>query len=132
MSVPVHPRATLPPLAPDAAIDLQLHSAYSDGVWDAEELLDHVAAEGFALVAVTDHDRPDTTTEVQRLAAERGVLALPATEMTSPWDGAIVDVLCYGFDPTRETLGALAVTTRCGERENTETVVHLHHREWDG
>ncbi len=122
MSVSVHPRARLPLLAPDAAIDLQLHSAYSDGVWAAEELLDHVAAEGFALVAVTDHDRPDTTVEVQRLAAERGVQALPATEMTTLWGGEPVDVLCYGFDPARGALGALAAATRRAERENTEAV----------
>jgi predicted metal-dependent phosphoesterase TrpH len=35
-------------LAPDAAIDLQLHTTYSDGAWSAGELLDYVAGEGFA------------------------------------------------------------------------------------
>ena len=122
MSAPVHPRTAPSLLAPDTAIDLQLHSAYSDGVWDAKELLDHVAAEGFVVVAVTDHDRPDTTAEVQRLAAERGVRAVPATEMTTLWDGEPVDVLCYGFDPARGALGALAAATRRAEWENTEVV----------
>ena len=122
MSVPVYPRAVPPLIAPDAAIDLQLHSAYSDGVWDAAGLLDYVATEGFVVVAVTDHDRPDTTTEVQRLAAERGIQAVPATEMTTLWDDEPVDVLCYGFDPAWGALGALAAATRRAEGENTEAV----------
>jgi len=37
----------VPPLrlAPDAAVDLQLHTTFSDGEWSAEGLLAHVAAE---------------------------------------------------------------------------------------
>jgi hypothetical protein len=32
-------------LAPDAAIDLQVHTHYSDGVWTPEQLMDHLVGE---------------------------------------------------------------------------------------
>ena len=74
----------LPPsIAPDAAVDLQLHTTYSDGSWTATQLLDYVARERFAVVAVTDHDRTDTVPEVQRLGAERGVRVLAAASFTT-------------------------------------------------
>ena len=107
-----------PTLAPDAAIDLQLHTTYSDGNWSARELLDYVAAEGVDLVAVTDHDRADTAAEVRCLADERRVHLLPAVEMSSEWEEKPMDLLCYGFDPERNALEPLAEATRREQLEN--------------
>ena len=44
-------------LASDASIDLQLHTIYSDGNWQPDQLIDYLIKEGFALGAITDHDR---------------------------------------------------------------------------
>ncbi len=44
-------------LAPGASIDLHMHTNYSDGRWPTQQLIDFLVAEGFDLVAVTDHDR---------------------------------------------------------------------------
>ena len=110
----------LPPivLAPEAPIDLQLHTTASDGQWTAEQLLDHVAGEGFALVTVTDHDRVDTIWGIQRLGLRRGVPVLAATELSATWDGAYLDLLCFGFDPGDSPLVALAEQTRHGQLES--------------
>jgi len=102
-------------LAADAPVDLQLHTTNSDGDWTPEQLLDRVAAAGFALVAVTDHDRPDTVAAVQRLGARRGVPVLAGTELSAAWEGQLLDLLCYGFDPRRNALRVLAATTRRGQ-----------------
>jgi hypothetical protein len=45
-------------LAPDAAIDLQMHTAYGDGRWAPSQLIDYLVSERFGLVAITDHARP--------------------------------------------------------------------------
>ncbi len=107
-------------LAPDAAIDLQMHSTFSDGIWTADELLDHVAREGFSLIAVTDHDHPSATGELQRLAAERhpGLHALSAVEMSSRWNGKMLDLLCFGFDPAHNALAPIGDSTRRRQIEN--------------
>ena len=58
-------------LAADAAIDLHLHTTFSDGTWTPAQLLDHLAQAQFGLVAITDHDRPDTAEALQQLAQEK-------------------------------------------------------------
>ena len=58
-------------LAPDTAIDLQMHTTYSDGTWTPEQLIEYLMSERFGLVAITDHDRVDTVASLQHLAAEK-------------------------------------------------------------
>lgn len=109
-------------LAPDASIDLQLHTTLSDGVWTPEELVDYLVREQFDLVAVTDHDRVDSVFFIQQLAAQRNLPVLAAVEMSTSWKGYEVDVLCYGFDPQHNTLQALAEPVVQQQWENTQQV----------
>lgn len=109
-------------LAPDAAIDLQLHTVYSDGKWMPEQLIDHLMSEGFALAAITDHDRVDIVASLQQLALKKGFPLLAAVEMTTSWRGDMVDVLCYGFDPENNTLNALAQDLLRRQQENLRQV----------
>lgn len=100
-------------LAPNDAVDFQLHTIHSDGTWTVEALLDHLVCAGFALIAVTDHDRPDTVAAVQQLGAARGLPVIAAAELSSLWEGELLDLLCYGFDPANPgPLGTLAAATR--------------------
>ncbi len=107
-------------LAPDVAIDLQMHSTFSDGVWTADELLEHVAREGFSLIAVTDHDNPAASGDVQRLAAERhpGLRALSAVEMSCHWNGKMLDLLCFGFDSANTALTPIGDSIRRRQVDN--------------
>jgi 3',5'-nucleoside bisphosphate phosphatase len=109
-------------LAPEAAIDLQMHTTFSDGRWAAVQLLDHVTGEGFALVAITDHERLDTIEKVQRLAAVRGVLVLPAVEMSASWEGQMCDILCFGVRPGPSDLATIADSMRSRQAENVRAV----------
>ncbi len=91
-------------LSPDARVDLQMHTIRSDGAWTPPQLLDYLADQGFAAVAITDHDRVDVAGELAALGAARGVHVIPAVEVTTRWDDRPVDLLCFGFDATRGTL----------------------------
>ncbi len=95
-------------LAPDAPIDLQMHTTYSDGAWKPEQLLDYLASENFGLVAITDHDRVDTVAALQQLAIQKQVPVLVAAEMSTSWNGKDTDLLCYGFDSQDTELQELA------------------------
>ena len=101
-------------LAPDAAIDLHMHTTYSDGRWSAQQLIDFLANEAYDLVAVTDHDRVDMVASIQDLAAEKNLPVLAGVEMSTQWKGKMGHMLCYGFDPEDNYL-----------REITEDVVRL-------
>lgn len=109
-------------LAPDASIDLQMHTTYSDGTWTPEQLIDYLVSERFGLVAITDHDRVDTAAWLQQLAAEKQLLLLAAVEMSTTWRGELTDVLCYGFDPEQNELQGLAQDIARRQRENTRMI----------
>jgi 3',5'-nucleoside bisphosphate phosphatase len=109
-------------LAPDAAVDLQLHTVYSDGIWLPEQLMDHLVSEGFGLVAITDHDRVDTAAALQQLALEKGLPVLVATEMSAAWQGGVTDILCFGFDSSPNALSDLAQNVLQRQQENTREV----------
>ena len=109
-------------LATDAAIDLQLHTTYSDGSWTPEELIDYLVGEDFGLAAVTDHDRVDSVASLQNLGAQKGLPILAAVEMSTSWKGGSTDLLCYGFDPEQNELLALAQDVVRRQNEITQEV----------
>ncbi|MFN2169359.1 MAG: PHP domain-containing protein [Anaerolineae bacterium] len=109
-------------LAPDAAIDLHLHTTYSDGRWSPEHLLDHLLHEQFGLAAIADHDRADTVAAIQQLARDKHLPVLVAVEMTTTWKGEMTDLLCFGFDPNRNALNDLAQDLLRRQRENSREV----------
>jgi predicted metal-dependent phosphoesterase TrpH len=109
-------------LSADMPIDLQLHTTYSDGRWSAEQLFDYLAAAGFGLVAVTDHDRVDTVPSILHLGALKHVPVLAAVEISAQFQGQMADVLCFGFDPADPALRAIADDVRRRQRDNAEQV----------
>lgn len=106
----------------EAAIDLQMHTTYSDGVWRPEELIDHLAEEGFALAAITDHDRIDTAAALQELAIQKKMPLLVAAELTGEWNGELAEVLSYGFDPDNQALRALIEPVVARRHQNLRDV----------
>jgi predicted metal-dependent phosphoesterase TrpH len=109
-------------LAADAAIDLQMHTTFSDGTWTPEQLIDYLVSEQFGLTAITDHDRVDTAVVLQQLAAEKQLPLLVAVEMSTSWRGEPTDVLCYGFDPEKNELNDLARDVLRRQQENTRAI----------
>lgn len=109
-------------LAADAAIDLQMHTTFSDGTWTPEQLIDYLVSEQFGLVGITDHDRVDTAVELQQLALEKQLPLLTAVEMSTLWRGEPTDVLCYGFDPEKNELHDLARDVLRRQQENTRAI----------
>jgi len=109
-------------LAADSAIDLHLHTTYSDGRWLPEPLLDHLRQEQFGLAAIADHDRADTAAAIQQLALDKRLPLLVAVEMTTTWRGELTDLLCFGFDPTHNALNDLAQDLLHRQQENTRQV----------
>jgi 3',5'-nucleoside bisphosphate phosphatase len=109
-------------LIEDAAIDLQMHTTYSDGIWEPAQLVDYLVREQFALIAVTDHDCLDATIDIQYLAAPRDLPVLPAVEMTTQWQGKPADLLCYNFGPQHEQLQVLCEQVLRRQRENVQAV----------
>jgi predicted metal-dependent phosphoesterase TrpH len=109
-------------LPADSAVDLHLHTTYSDGRWTPEPLLDYLLREQFALAAISDHDRADTVAGIQQLALDKHLPVLVAVEMSATWKGDMTDLLCYGFDPDHYALNDLAQDLLRRQQENTREV----------
>ncbi len=118
-------------LAADSAIDLHLHTIYSDGKWTPGQLLDTLVREQFSLVAITDHDRADTVAALQQAALEKHLPLLAGVEMTTLWKDKLsgkdelsgqdnmTDLLCFGFDAPPSALNEIARDLLRRQRENT-------------
>ncbi|GHO69044.1 phosphatase [Ktedonobacter sp. SOSP1-52] len=109
-------------LSPEAAVDLHMHTTYSDGRWPAEQLINYLVEEKFDLVAVTDHDRVDKVAEIRELAASKGLPVLPGVEITCKWNGYMAHMLCYGFDPAQNAVQEVTEKVARLQLENTHQV----------
>lgn len=108
----------------DDAVDLQIHTVYSDGHWLPDQLFAYLRDAGFRLVAITDHDTCEHVDELQRLGAAHGIIALPAMEVTTDWQGASAHLLCFAPDGFGSRLPALANGIVERQRQNTREVYH--------
>ena len=109
-------------IGPDDAVDLQLHTRYSDGQWRPEALFDHLAARGFRVVAVTDHDRVDQIARMRALGRARGINVLAGVEVSASWRGETAHLLCYAPVSIGGALGRLVRRTVRRQLENTRAV----------
>jgi 3',5'-nucleoside bisphosphate phosphatase len=108
-------------LAPTDRVDLHMHTTYSDGHWAPDAIFDHLAAEHFRVVAVTDHDRTDTVAEMVALGVARGIHVIRGVEMTTNWHGDIAHLLCYGWQPGGK-LAEVAHGTQASQLANAQAV----------
>ena len=87
--------------------DLQSHSLRSDGALTPTEVVNAAARSGVKLLALTDHDTAIGVAEAAVAAAEAGIGLVPATEVTSLFDGARdLHVLGYLIDPDEPRLAS--------------------------
>jgi len=106
----------------NAHIDLQLHTVYSDGHWQPQELMDYLAAHLFRVAAVTDHDTLAHIEELRAIGAARGVHIIAATEITTSWHERPAHLLCYAQRFVGTALADVARTIEQGQRANTRAV----------
>jgi predicted metal-dependent phosphoesterase TrpH len=76
--------------------DLQSHSVHSDGHLPAREVVEHAAAAGVELLALSDHDTVDGVQEALEAGAELGVRVVPTTEISAV-EGIHEDLHVLGF-----------------------------------
>ena len=80
------------------AIDLHIHSTYSDGVLTPVELVDLAESDGLSAIAITDHDTADGIDETMQRGREKGIEVITGIEMSS-WHGdTSMHILGYNFN----------------------------------
>lgn len=79
-------------------IDLHTHTIYSDGSSSVKELLEEAERKKISLLAITDHNTIAAYKEVDSLQYLFSGRILPGVEITTTYNGEVIEVLGYGFD----------------------------------
>lgn len=84
--------------------DLHCHSTASDGTLAPAALLRHAAAQGVAMLALTDHDVTAGLREAAQAAVEVGVRLVPGVEISVTWGHRLLHIVGLGVDPDHDVL----------------------------
>jgi len=81
------------------AVDLHMHSTFSDGSESPTAIAAMAAAAGLSGIALTDHDVLDGIPEARAAAAERGLRFIGGTELSVLWREQSMHMLVYFLEP---------------------------------
>lgn len=80
-------------------IDLHMHSLFSDdGEFTPTELVEKCEAAGIKIMAIADHNSTKAISEAQQVAANKGIIFIPAIEIDCTYNGINLHVLGYDID----------------------------------
>lgn len=94
-------------------IDLHIHSKYSDGSDNIEDLIDNINSAGIKCFALTDHDTAEGCRKIlsddnlKTKLNKYGIEFIVGTEWTCTYNGLRMHILAYDFDPFNESVIAL-------------------------
>lgn len=105
------------------AVDLHMHTTYSDGVLSPRQLLTKASSVGLKAVSITDHDNLDAIAEAQPLATELGIELIPGVEMSVSIDNKDIHILAYFIDCQRSALKEYLTFFKVQRRVRAERIV---------
>lgn len=80
-------------------IDLHSHSIVSDGTLTPSQLVDHAAAQGVRVLALTDHDDIAGLDEASEAAARHGIAFINGVEISVTWNKRTIHVVGLKVSP---------------------------------
>ncbi len=108
------------------AVDLHLHSVFSDGSETPSVIVDMAARVGLTGIALTDHDNLDGVPEAAAAAAAAGIAFVPGTEISVNWASGPMHLLVYFLEPGEGPLQDRLEEIRAGRaNRNTQIVDRL-------
>ena len=95
-------------------IDLHCHSTVSDGLLTPTQLVEHAAARGVTMLALTDHDDVGGLDEARRAAAENNITFINGVEISVNWRDQTLHIVGLGIDPDYPQLAQGLASIRDG------------------
>ncbi len=80
-------------------IDLHCHSTVSDGLLTPTQLVEHAAARGVDVLALTDHDDVGGLVEARRAAEEKNITFINGVEISVSWRSQTLHIVGLGINP---------------------------------
>ena len=85
------------------AIDLHVHSTFSDGTLTPSELVSRAKQFHLAAMALTDHDTIEGISEAVQAASEQNLELVPGVELSTFWDEKEIHIVGLFIDYTDKT-----------------------------
>jgi len=104
-------------------IDLHMHSIYSDGSDEPEDLVAAASRRGLRGISLTDHDTVGGVRRFLEAAAREGVPALSGVEISVDTDEGPMHLLGYGFDREDAPLNDRLHWLREGRNERNREIL---------
>lgn len=103
------------------AVNLHLHSRYSDGAFKPKALLQTAVQNGLDLISITDHDTVEAYGHLPN--GELPLRLLPGIEFSSIWDNNDIHILGYGLDVKNPELLKILIWMKNGRRVRAEKML---------
>lgn len=101
-------------------IDLHSHSVVSDGTLTPTQLVEHAAARGVKVLALTDHDDLDGLTEAAEAARKHGITFINGVEISVTWKRRTLHVVGLKISSTHPALVDGLALLRAGRHVRAE------------
>lgn len=111
----VHVRDPMP-----SPFDLHSHSIVSDGTLTPTQLVEHAAAQGVRVLALTDHDDIGGLAEAAEVAARHNIAFINGVEISVTWHKRTIHVVGLKVSPAHEPLVKGLEAIRAGRHARAE------------
>jgi predicted metal-dependent phosphoesterase TrpH len=101
-------------------IDLHSHSIVSDGTLSPAQLVEHAAARGVRVMALTDHDDLGGLAEAEEAARERNIAFINGVEISVTWHKRTIHIVGLKVSPTHAPLTQGLEAIRAGRHARAE------------
>lgn len=101
-------------------IDLHCHSIVSDGTLSPTQLVDHAAAQGVRVLALTDHDDLGGLDEAAEAARRHNIAFINGVEISVTWHKRTIHVVGLKVSPTHAPLVQGLEAIRAGRHTRAE------------
>lgn len=105
------------------AIDLQLHSHYSDGSKSPTELISHLVSKKIVVASLTDHNTIHGQYEFQAAAKKYKIKVIPGVELYMQYKKRVLHILAYNFDTNNAQLHDRLRETQIKRKKLIEGIV---------
>lgn len=107
------------------AVDLHLHSTFSDGSDSPEAIVAEAAGIRLTTIALTDHDTLDGIPRAAVAAAAAGIRFIPGIELSVDWRNQSMHMLVYFLEPGSGPLQDRLEELRRGRSQRNDRIVGL-------
>lgn len=108
----------------EKSVDLHIHSVFSDGKLEVNEIVEQAKQKGLKHIAISDHNTLNAYLETDVLKEK---MVIPAIEFDCWWGTVFLHMLGYGVDVNNPKLQSLCAKTKRGTEADWVRIFSFKH-----